>query len=347
MSLLNVPAVPRTIVFNRKIVYSDTPLPLLVNEERPEITAIENVSEAVLEDCLENVLRTNSTVLFYMIQFSKKNKTVWFFTNISINIQEWDNFVERVYQPLDHANLLSSIDEVFTREENREENYISLYAVAKRISQVYQIRESASRRYQEVLKQKLCSKFPNSHLYLYDFDDEKKTLKIHFRIFYDSNDIVFSKRNGELFIVKSKSTYSQEILELLGSQLSRIYDELAIAVQQKKQNQMGIEIPYSNFKVDITDSAVKLYILNPNIPEQKEFELSSCGDHNDYQCRCSSDAVMKALEGNEQEFLSKIFIPIECCPEWSRDGFYKKRQEELSQNKEKQKKLGKLFTRRK
>lgn len=349
MSLLNVPAVPRTIVFNRKIVYSDTPLPLLVNEERPEITAIENVSETVLEDCLENILQANTDVIFYMVQFSRKNKTVWFFTNIPVIIQSWDDFVERVYHPSDYTNLLSSIDEIFAREDNLEEDFVSLHMVAKRIRQYYQIRESANRRYQDVLKQKLCSKFPNAHLYLYDFNEEEKTLKVHFQIFYDSNDIIFSKRDDELCIVKSKSAYDQEILDLLGPQLSKVFDELAIAAQQKKQNQIGIEIPYSNFKVDITDSAVKLYVLNPNISEQKVFELSSCGDHNDYQYRCSSDAVMNALEGNEQEFLSKIFIPIECCPEWSRDGFYKKRQEELFREKEKQKKLGlkaKLFTRR-
>lgn len=193
MNLLNVPAVPRTIVFNRKIAYSDTLLPLLVNEERPEITAIENVSETVLEDCLENILRANTDVIFYMVQFSKKNKTVWFFTNIPVIVQSWNDFVERVYHPSDYTNLLSSIDEIFAREDNLEENFVSLHMVAKRIHQYYQIRESANRRYQDILNQKLCSKFPNAHLYLYDFNGEEKTLKVHFQIFYDSNDIVFSK----------------------------------------------------------------------------------------------------------------------------------------------------------
>ena len=67
-----VPVTPHTTIINKKIIYSDTILPLKDTGNNIKVTTISNISESSLENCIKIILESNPDVIFNTIQYSKK-----------------------------------------------------------------------------------------------------------------------------------------------------------------------------------------------------------------------------------------------------------------------------------
>lgn len=84
-----VPVVPHTTVVNKKILYSDTVLPVKEIGNNLNITSIEDINEQSLEKCLKTIFESNPNVIFNTIQYSKNDKKVYFYTNKEISIKKY------------------------------------------------------------------------------------------------------------------------------------------------------------------------------------------------------------------------------------------------------------------
>lgn len=84
-----IPVLPNTNIVNRNIVYNDTVLSIKELGENIKVSTISDVSEFSLEKCLKIIFESNPDVVFNTIQYSRKNKKVYFYTNKDISINKW------------------------------------------------------------------------------------------------------------------------------------------------------------------------------------------------------------------------------------------------------------------
>ena len=127
---------PHTTFENKKIVYSDTILPLKDIGNNLRIKTIENVSKTDLKYCLEIIFISNPDVVFNTIQYSTKDERVYFYTNKEIFTEVWKRL--QLSKPVNiKTQILQEIKRILTSDENKDYNCISLYDVYKLIRKIY------------------------------------------------------------------------------------------------------------------------------------------------------------------------------------------------------------------
>ncbi len=329
-----VPFVPHTTVINKTIVYSDTVLPLKDSGNNLKICSISNVSEYSLENCLRKVFESNPDVIFNTIQYSKNDKKIYFYTDKTVSTQAWEESKVTKHKPLSNSKeILGEVAELFTQGKTKDTDCISLYNVVNLIKKIKNGYDYIKERYQEHFDNILRGKYYDSSIVIYDFDYEKKQLRIGFKYWKDYDKIVFTKQNDDLCVVESESLYSQEVLALIGKGLSELYDELIKFSDFKNQFAYNTKTLNSNFLVDISQYGVNIYVNSQSNRFSKDFKLSSPSYKNGYDYECNSTSVLTALQGKEDEIFKRIFVKIDDCPEWSKQTLYQTRQEQLAKEK--------------
>ena len=348
-----VPFVPHTTIVNKTIVYSDTVLPLKDSGNNLKVCSISNVSEYSLENCLRKVFESNPNIIFNTIQYSKENKKVYFYTDKTITTQTWEESKVIKYKPINNnKEILEEFLKLLTKEKNKDTDCISLYDISNLIRKFENEYKYIKDKYNDYLEDILKSENQNSSLIIYDFNYEKKQLKIGLNYWSNYDKIIFSKQNDDLYVVESESLYSQEVLNLIGKYLSELYDELMKLYNFKTQFSYDIKSINSNFIVDISQYGVDIY---DNSKILNNFKLSSHSYKNGYDYECNSTTVLTSLQGKEDEIFKRIFVKIDDCPLWSKQTLYQIRQEQLAEEKkleeqkiyEKEKKEKKLELKRK
>ena len=81
-----VPSRGKTTVINKTIVYSDTVLKLDDLGQNIKLTSISNITESDFENCIKCILSNNENVVFNTIQYSKKEKKIYFYTDKKIDV---------------------------------------------------------------------------------------------------------------------------------------------------------------------------------------------------------------------------------------------------------------------
>ena len=152
-----------------------------------------------------------------------------------------------------------------------------------------------------------------------------------------SDRIFLEKKDEDLYVVKSESNYYQEVLELLGQDLSELFDKIMKFNDFKNQKSINVSLFNTNLHGSISSEGVKIISDLPNGGFIKKFELSSSSTEINYNYICNSTILLSALKGKEDELFKRIFVRIDDCPEWSRDELYKTRQQQLSEEREKEK----------
>lgn len=254
------------------------------------------------------------------------------------------------YKPFASSSLiLEAIKKVLVTEKNIDSNCISLYDVSELMKSKQREYDELKETYQSKLGDIVESKYPKSLFCVHDFDYEKNELNIGFRRHLFSGDwkhMEFSKKDGDLYGKKSDSVYANEILALLGNDLSKLYDEFMDYSKFKQQYSYRIRSTNLAFLVNISSRGLSGVEVCHEISRNffvEDFKLSSYLHENGYECNCNSNNVLNVIRGNEEEIFKKIFVRIYDCPEWSRETLYEIRknqiEEEQKEERRKQKKL--------
>lgn len=340
MHILVVPFVPHTTVVNRTIVYSDTVLPLKDVGDNFKVTSIEDVSEDSLEECLKKILEFNPNVIFNTIQYSKKDKKVYFYTDKTISIQAWEEGKVTNHKPLNNSEeILGEVENILNQERVKDTNYISLYDVANLMKKFNNEYDRVKKIYCDYFRRILKRKYNSSSIIIYDFDYLSEQLQIGFKYMTDDYEkIVFAKQDKELHIVKNELSFLNEIqvpeiLSFIGKELSELYDEFMKFSDFKSTKCYDIKSSNSNFLVNISQYGVGLVVESDPNSAMRNFELSSHSNKRGYYYKCDSTSVLYAFQGKEDEIFKKTFVRIDDCPEWSRQTLYKIRQEQLVEEK--------------
>ena len=325
-------------VVNKTIVYSDTVLPVKELGDNLKVTSVSNVEHYSLESCLKKIFESNPEVIFNTIQYSRSDKTVYFYTNKAISTKAYEDSKVFKYKPLTTSSeILEEIKHVLTSEKNFDPNCVSLNHVVSLLNRNHKKIEKIEDKYKKLLK-KDETKFNDSSFIIYGLDYKTEELRIGFKYWYkkfadDWDEIVFSKLNGDLYIKSSKSYYSQEILNVLGDELSKLYDELMEFKDYNEQKHYDFSAIKSNFKIDISEHGVSIYVDSPSSLFEKDFKLSFSNNTCKYDCYCNSHNVTSVVNGNEREIFKSVFVKIEDCPKWMHKDLFEIRRNELEEQR--------------
>lgn len=222
---------PSPTIINKTIIYSDTILPLKDKGQSLKVTSIEGVSEYSLENCLKVIFESNLDVIFNAIQYSRKDKKVYFYTNKAITTKIYEESKFRNFKPLtSKTEILEEVKKVLLSPKNKDHDCISLYDVLillRKLNEEYNaIKEKYENKLVNIIKNKIGK---DSSLCFHDIDFENKTMHISFKKykFSDYNEIYLIKQNDDLYVSKSSSRYNAEVFSVLCSTLSEMYDELS------------------------------------------------------------------------------------------------------------------------
>ena len=328
-----VPILPRTKIINKTIVYSDTVLPLKESGENIKISSISNIDEKSLEDCLKTIIESNSDVVFNTIQYSKNNKKIYFYTDKTISMQAWNEKQFFHYKPItSRTEILEEVKNVLLSPKNKDYNCISLYDVLMLLKKYNNEYKSMIHKYKDKLDDIAERIIKDS---IVEFDYLKNTLRLSIKInnYSDWKEIYFSKENEDLYVVKSETYYTNEILSALGPTLSEMYDEL-IKYRDYKDftySKFDIKPVNSNFEVEITYNGIKISINTISKEILNEFKLYAPSYMKGYELECNSNIIHEALKDNKDEIFKKIFVKIEDCPEWSKKQLHQIRDKQLTE----------------
>lgn len=333
-----VPFVPNTTVVNKTIVYSDTILPLKDKGSNLKVTTIENVSESSLESCLKTIFESNPNVVFNTIQYSKNDKTVYFYTNQEITIKEFEESKYTKHKPItSRSQILEEVKKLLVSDKIENTDCVSLYDVATLMSQTQHEYVSIEESYNDYIDDIINLEFgSSSRVVIYPFDYDNNQLRIGFNYcagedVFDNDVIVFEKKDGDLYISKSESCWDKEVFSAIGVELSQFYDELIRYSAYEKEDCYRVNPINSNFVVNISLHMVDICTKSQTNKFMNDFQLTfSCYD-NEYKYDCNSTTVISALREKENEIFKKIFVKISDCPKWSQPILYEKRQNQLAE----------------
>ena len=329
-----------TTIINKHIVYSDTVLPLKELGNNIKVTKISNISESSLQNCLQIIFDSNKDVTFNTIQYSKNNNELYFYTDKQITTEEWKKSKLRTYSPLTKTSeILEEIKNIFISEPNRDTNCISLYEVSKLLKKKNNEFDKTKDTSEDKMKKIIRKKYgDSSNIIIYGFDYEKNELEIGFKYINEYQQIIFSKEQNDLYIKKSETYRDKEILTILGTLLSELYDEFIKFKDYKQQKLLNITSINSNFLINIDQYGTSIYILNNKNKYMRDFELSSKSYTEEYQYNCNSNLIINIIKGKETEFLKRIYINIKDCPKWTQPILQETRKQELLMIEENEKK---------
>jgi len=319
-------------VVNKTIVYSDTVLPLKDTGNNLIVTSIDDVSESSLENCLKIIFESNPNVIFNTIQYSKNNKKVYFYTNQEITKQAYEERNYKKYEPVTSSSeILEEIKKVLVAPRNKDSDCISLFDVSmllKNSNDTYNnIIPKYHNDFDNIVKKEIGK---DSMIVVYDFDFKTKLLNIGFCENYKGfKDIFFAKENDDLYVFKSESRYSNDVLKAIGPGLSNLYDEL-IKYSSHEESKIDIKSVNSNFIVDIDKKNVQIVMTIWKDKVLNSFYLYKNNDNN-YSLHCNSNKICETVKGNEDEIFKRIFIKISDCPKWCQTELYEIRQNQLAE----------------
>jgi len=127
-----IPVIPEgynKIVVNKNIILSDTKLDFKKKKQKKiKITTINDVQEFELEFCVKMILDSNSKIMFNTIQYSKRDKKVYFYANDYVSTNAWVKRNEKKYKPfIITKEILKEIKEIIENDKCNCMTCISVY----------------------------------------------------------------------------------------------------------------------------------------------------------------------------------------------------------------------------
>ena len=329
---------------NKTIVYSDTVLPIKDLGKNIIVTTLENIDESSFESCLSTIFESNANTIFNTIQYSKSKKKIYFYTDQKISTKKWEDRNVVNYKPITRkTEILAGIKKILSSKPNENSDCISLYDISKLIERKHQNFDEYESQIESQIKNIMREKYPECIISILGLNNEKNELKIGFnkKGFRPDGyeDIIFSKKDDDLYLKRSESNIGEEILYEAGNILSELYDELLKYEGLWTQRKYDIIVQNSIFLVNISDHHVSFFVQN------LEFELSydkSFLYGYKYYYNCNSNTIINAIKGNEDKIFKKVFVKINDCPKWSQSDLYKIKQKQLEEEQKRIKKLEEL-----
>ena len=312
------PFVAHINIVNKEILYDDI---LQDKEFGIKTTSISNVEEYELESCIKTIFETNPNVLYDTIQYSKTNKTVYFYTNKEISKKIWENKNVNKHKTLNSTfEILDELKNVLIDEKIKDTHSISIYDISNVISNINKKYYETISDYEIILNNIVSSFDSSSNLTFCSFNHINNELSISF-----NEQLIIISKKEKLYIVKSELENDKEFLDALGDALTQFYNEMVKYSSYRSESSLRISPINSRFFINIGSFGVDVFTKCSN--ENDDFNLLS---NNNKEYKYSGNFnIIDCIKGNEDEFFKNIFVKIDDCPTWIQNILYTIRQEQL------------------
>ncbi len=323
------PAV-KTVVKNKVVVESDTILPIKELGENLKISTINNVETYEFENCLSMILESNEKVMFHTIQYSKKEKKIYFYTDKEVNIERWEqkSVVEHP-KMTNKREVIEEIQNLLKKTTLKRAYEVSLLEIIEILTEREKEKKKQNKSFKKKLK-KISKQIINEDILLfYTYYEKEKKLKVCIK---DKvwKEIYFEKEEDDVVITKSEINNPEIFLLHLGETISNIFDFYQQVEKENKEQKENISTLNSKFCVDITADSVNFYLKSEQKEVFKSFVYISSLEN---RLKCNSYFLLSFFKEKEEEILKRIFISIDDCPLWIKTRLLKKEQERLEQMK--------------
>lgn len=318
-------------------------------------TSISGIRDEYLLECLDKIVESNPDATFSLIQYSKRDRRIYFYTDRVISTKQWEP--PKLQMPkkiITKVEVLEEIKKLLLSEEKEDNNCISIYDrddvislnnVIKLVKSKQNEYEKTKSEYEEKLKYLYRSKEGTSaHIFISDFYFEPDELKIAFTSYSlgDYTYILFKKdSDGDMKGIKESGYHDpNDIMVICGGIISEAHEKLSQFKEFKTQKRKEIRTINSRFIIDIDNYGIDIKCSS------RVFELSFRSYSDDVKYECNSQDIINLLKGNEAIIAKKILVRIEDCPEWMHGSLYDARAKQLEQRK-KEKELEDIERRKK
>ena len=335
-----IPVNPEVRLINNNILFSDTVLPLKDLGSNLVVTSISKINEFAFEDCLKTIFEVNPGVVFNVIQYSRRDKKIYFYTDRKINVDAWNEKNISTYKPIQSTNkIIDEIDNLLGYEDNLDEECISLYDVSRLVKSKYEDYKQMINAYRLKIGRAIYKKHPYNLIHVDEFDYDNNELMLETSIWDSWEKMIFKKSDdGDLYIYKSESHIDKDLLLYAGDLISDLYDECMDYKDFNEQVRYGILSTNSDFKAFISKYAI-MFSTSGLHNFKRDFELIDYTCDDDYDCKCNSNMILNKVKGHEEELLKNIFVKIDDCPKWSQEKLREMRKEQIEKKRTLQKRL--------
>lgn len=293
-----VPYIPNTSVVNLKIIFNNTELSL----ENLKKTVIPNIEIYNIEDCLINILKSNRTVTFNTVAYSKNDKKLYLYTDRELSIE--DNLNSNT------SGILEEIKKILIEDIN-DDDCISINEIINLNVKMKASYDSFKANSKSNLEHIIQGKYYKPKFEVYDFDYENSIMSIGINSFNKFEKIYFGKNENDIYIVKSDTYRANSILAMAKEELNKLFDEFVKYGSYTYESKRNIESVNSNFLVDINR-----FNVNVKVPT-RNFQLNVNSNGSCFYSSKVSGAVDMFII-NEKEILDKLYVKLEDCPTWIR-----------------------------
>lgn len=326
------------ILYSDEISHDDT-IKKIIGEHKT--SSIPNIEEEQLSPILEIIFKSNPGISFKLIEYSKKNKTLVFYTDKELSLKEYFEYYKKLpktfqYKPLiSKTDILNEIKDILNSNINTDNNCISLYDVLLLIRHISNDIKNLKNEYKKIFENSI--KHSDGYIIIFDYYKNELTIEYNIGIRVHRK-IKFSKIDNDLFIKDTDyQPDAQEFLVKSGNAVSELYDKLEQYRPFYTQETKKSKAINSNFSINITNNEIKIYTIAQI--HQYDFSIKATNKilNNDFIHSCNSNNILNEIIGQENEIFKRIFIKISNCPEWSQPlltNIRKKQLEEMRKNDE-------------
>ena len=209
-------------------------------------------------------------------------------------------------------------------------NIISLYDIYSTIYKKAEEFQNLEKNYNNEMNSIIKDNYSDlSSIVIYGMDFDKCELSIGFKEnYYSCEDIKFSKKNNNLYIVNKieNSLFSDKIFKLLNSTLSSAYDNFIRFKDIKKQHSYEIKCFNSFLLVNIYKYGVDIFD-NDNF--NNTFKLQHFSYSKNYVLNTTNNYIFRIINDNEEKLFKNTFVKIDDCPKWMRKHLYEIRKNQI------------------
>jgi len=313
------------------------------------ITKVPNVNENQLEECINIIQQSNSEITFNLINYSKENQELTFYTNKKMNLDRWNKKEEQDVKKktITTADEMKKEIEKLLKSSRETENaclsfydrydMISLYEVGVLLKikhrEFYPIiknmKKSLAYSYKEYNKilNAECSKIR----FVYE-EKEFIEVKLGGKIISEHETYIYYRKNNNIYMIDKYGNSDEKLLCLTLEKARELFDIMEEYRDYLKEEETKINAVNSKFLVNI--SKENGIILKPEIPYfYINFTKNTNNEKNHYSFVCTGNDLVELIYGKEEQLFKNIYVKIDDCPKWMHERLYQRRKEMFEEEK--------------
>jgi len=313
-----------TRVINKNIIYSDTVLNLKDFGKNIIVTRVEKVNNREFDECIQLIFKENKDVVFNTIQYSRKDKKIYLYTDKPVSIKAWTdkNKNEFTYQSYD-KNILEKIKSDLETEDSLDSSIVSLYDVWRVYNKKNSIFDSKIKKIESNIDKIINKEFKSELLSIWHSSmDDSITVRICANDYTSKGDGIFvfkREKNGDLYISSSDKKMlcrvdESKLLMYIGDEVA----ELFALYDNNRRSDLKWNVRSSS---DIFTVKISSYFISITSSDGI-IDIDLNASNGKVKIECNSKDILSCIKGHEKELFKKLFVNIEDCPESIKNELY-------------------------